>query len=159
VADEGTGPEFQTVDPFVLIVTPPALMLTLTKHELVNGTVKQFAAPPATVPEQLAPPPNALLSAGFQLPDTWCVPAALRLPVSTLRKPPIGSIDVDPNEVTVHSVSQLLELPWVYVHPKTGVIPQECRPLECSWVPDGWSRFSAVDLVLKLAQVVCPLAN
>jgi hypothetical protein len=159
VADAGTGPEFQTVDPFVLIVTPPAEMLTLIKHELVNGTVKQFAAPPATVPEQLRPLPKALLSPGFQLPDTWCVPAAVRLPFSMLRKPPIGSKDVAPSDVTVHSVSQFAELPWVYVHPKTGVIPQECKPLECSVVLDGWSRFSAVVLVLKLAQVcVCAIA-
>ena len=77
-----------------------------------------------------------------------------------VREPPIGSTDVAPNDFTVHSVSQLAELPWEYIHAKTGVMPQECKPLECSVVLDGWSRFAAFELVLKLAHVVvCPLAK
>ena len=157
VVDAGIGPEFQITDPFVLMLMPPALMLTPTKHELVNGTVKQFAAAPATIPEQLPPVPKNLLSPLAQLPDTWCVPTALRLPVSTIKETPIGFNAVAPNDVTVHSVSQFAVFPWEYVHPKTGVTPKECRPLKCSAIFDGWTRFRAVELVLKLAHVcVCP---
>jgi len=70
VTGAGTGPEFQTVVPFVLMLTPPALTLTLIKHVSVNGTTKQFVAAPATAPEQLTPPPKALPVPGFQPPDT-----------------------------------------------------------------------------------------
>ena len=111
VVEAGTGPEFQTDVPFVLTVTPPTLMLTDTKQLPVNGTVKQFAAAAATVPLQVSPPPKALLSAGAHEPDTLCVPAELRLPFSTLKNAPMGSIAVAPSDVTVHSVSQFAELP------------------------------------------------